>query len=113
MRSGNKASDQCTVKVALLWKSLPAVFHAFTTIVCVPAASAAEPLMVPLGKTQPVCRQYKLSWQRSCVVPPLAAAEMATGEETVDPAAGAQIRTPALVGALHAVVLPTVKFTMV
>ncbi len=48
MRSGNKPSDQCTVKVALLWKSLPAVFQAFTTILCVPTASAADPLMVPL-----------------------------------------------------------------
>jgi hypothetical protein len=47
-RSLVTATDQCTVNVALLWKSLPAVFHALTTILCVPTASAAEPLIVPL-----------------------------------------------------------------
>lgn len=46
--SGNPLTHQCTVNVAVLWKSLPAVFQAFTTILCVPTASTAEPLIVPV-----------------------------------------------------------------
>ena len=106
-------NNQCTVNVAVLWKSLPAVFQAFTTILCVPAASVADPLRDPLLEEATSLLSMYAFMAEILAVPPLAAAEMATGELTVDPAAGLQIWTPAVVGALHAVELPTVKFTMV
>jgi hypothetical protein len=91
-----------TVKLTVAVCNVPVLSHAFTVSLCVPAAAVAEPDNVPVVDAAACTPStYAFIDVIECPVP-VAAAEMATGEPTVEPFAGEQMTTPAEEGGVHA-----------